>query len=171
MTKYFRDAESVQSWKGKHMDPYSLTEHQVLITDCAVLVAIVGVFGLLFLMTAFDGASVHGLGMLGNVHWKGRYIALIGGNVVALGPVALVYLTKGVTPVDLWNAASIWWSEGFGFGWAIAFITWWVLFSPIQSLLALTRIERAKWKEYVASLEAHIVEIERRPRGYGYRRI
>lgn len=149
------------------MDPFRMTEHEVLITDCAFLVCVLGLFGLMFLMTAFDGASVHGLGLLGNVNWKGRYIALAGGNLVALSPVAVVWLTKGVTPIDLWHAANIWWSQGFGFGWAVAFITWWVLLSPIQSLLALTRIERAKWMERIAILEAHLERIEH-PETYGY---
>ncbi len=126
------------------MDIFSFTEYQRLASDSAVFVAMVGLFGLMFLMTAFDGASVHGFGLLGSVNWWRRYVALIGANVILISPVVAVYIINGVTPVGLWEGATLWWHEGSLVGYGIAIATWWVLLSPVQSLLSIVRIERAK---------------------------
>ena len=122
-----------------------LTSYDVTTSDCAAVFAIMCAFGHMFLIAATDGRSVHGLGLLGRLSARQRIIGLVGANLIFVLAGLVCFMLKGVSPIDLAHGAKVWWTNMHGFdpfSFAIAVFTFWTLFSPLQSLLAIYLIRR-----------------------------
>lgn len=112
-------------------------------TVAAFMVAFMSAFGLRYMLAALDVGSLYGFGMLGSVSIRQRWIALMAANASMAVALLGVYGFFGITPRDLWGAASICWSLDF-VGKAVAIINWIVLVSPILTILAVALIRRAQ---------------------------
>jgi hypothetical protein len=120
-----------------------MNAHDTAATDATAAIAAIGAFGLLFLMMAFDGRSM----FLDRLSIKQRWIGLVGANIVIPTLLLMAYIFRGVTPLDVWHGAMLWWHEDTAFCKMIAAVAWWVLLSPLQSLLTIFLIRRAHIKQ------------------------
>lgn len=59
------------------------------------------------------------------------------------GPILLMWVKYGHSPLDLWGGASAAWSADMGFfGKSIAILGWYALLSPIQAIIAIVLMRR-----------------------------
>lgn len=114
-------------------------------TDAVFFIAVVGVFGLIFLFGAVMGTEYH---TLGELPWQSRYGALAGANLIMWGATLAMMILKHVTLSELWEAAFAWKNMPTGpFGWA-AFVVMMAIFcSPIFSAYAIVSIELQRRRE------------------------
>lgn len=119
--------------------------YDMAVYDAVLAVGIIGVFGLVLLLAAFDDLSTIGFGVLRYARVHFRLYALIGANaIIGLG-FLLAYIGVGVTPRGIWHGAMLWWYESFVLSKTLSVVIWGLLLSPIMSLGASLSICRA-WR-------------------------
>jgi len=119
--------------------------YDMAVYDAVLAVGIIGMFGLVLLLAAFDDVSVIGLGVLRRTRAHVRLYALIGANVIIGLGFLLAYIGVGVTPRGIWHGALLCWRESITLAKTLSVVVWGALFSPLLSLGASLSVCRA-WR-------------------------
>lgn len=114
-----------------------------------------GMFGVFYLLTAFDGLSPHGFGLLGRVTIPQRIFALIGGTLLAVAPAIGTMIVKQFSVTELWIAASEFLVAGNPISFVVGIAAFIVMFSPLLALAALMKIIHDSRKAANAGSENH----------------
>lgn len=111
--------------------------------DWVFVLAVFQLFGMKYLMAATDGWHFV------NISARKRKVSLIVGLGIIWIPFLLVWMTYSHSPADMWDGATAWWqADNIGLiGKIVAIAGWWILLSPLQALIAIWFIRRAKRRE------------------------
>ena len=119
-----------------------LTDHEEAITDAAFGVGTISIPGIFFLVLALSNYSMRLLGLRGSLSLSYRWAALLGGNLVIGTSFALAYGYLGVTPLEVWDGALLWWQDGKLGGRVMAIGSWAAVLSPVLSIACIYAIIR-----------------------------
>lgn len=132
----------------------NLPDYNAAATDAAALIAVMGVFGAMFLFAAVFGVEYH---QLTPIRWQARLIALGGAFLILLGAPLALMLWQNLTIGDLWEAAFVWKNAETGpFGWAVFAVMMIVFATPALSLYAFvcTILQRHREQYFPRKIQA-----------------